>query len=169
MDEPTNDLDLETLELLEAKLVDFDGTVLLVSHDRAFLDNVVTSVLVFDGTGNIEEFVGGYSDWSLHHQQQRKEQQAQEKTNNSSKKAKTTQTNKAKKITYKQQQELEILPERIDQLEQSQQALNEKINTPTFYQQSKQITAQVLHELQETEQKLEQAYQLWDKLEALSE
>ena len=77
--------------------------------------------------------------------------------------------NSVKKITYKQQQELEALPERIDQLEQSQQALNEKINTATFYQQSKQITAQVLQELQETEQKLEQAYQLWDKLDALSE
>ncbi|MCK4494368.1 MAG: ATP-binding cassette domain-containing protein, partial [Methylococcales bacterium] len=168
MDEPTNDLDLETLELLEAKLVDFNGTVLLVSHDRAFLDNVVTSVLIFDGAGNIDEFVGGYSDWSLHHQQQRKEKQAQEKTNNSSKKPKSN-TNSVKKITYKQQQELEALPERIDQLEQSQQALNEKINTATFYQQSKQITAQVLQELQETEQKLEQAYQLWDKLDALSE
>ncbi|MCK5872077.1 MAG: ATP-binding cassette domain-containing protein [Methylococcales bacterium] len=169
MDEPTNDLDLETLELLEAKLVDFNGTVLLVSHDRAFLDNVVTSVLVFDGAGAINEFVGGYSDWSLHHQQQRKEQQAQEKTNNSSKKPKTAQTDKAKKMTYKQQQELETLPEKIDQLEQSQQALNEKINRPTFYQQSKQITAQVLHELQATEQKLEQVYQLWDKLDTLSE
>ncbi|MCK5727615.1 MAG: ATP-binding cassette domain-containing protein [Methylococcales bacterium] len=167
MDEPTNDLDLETLELLEAKLVNFNGTVLLVSHDRAFLDNVVTSVLIFDGTGHINEFIGGYSDWSLHHQQQRKAQQAQEKTKSNLKKSKAN-TDNPKKITYKQQQTLDALPEKIDQLEQSQQALNEKINAPTFYQQSKQITRQVLHELQETEQKLEQAYQLWDKLDALS-
>jgi len=166
MDEPTNDLDLETLELLEAKLVDFTGTLLLVSHDRAFLDNVVTSVLVFDGQGKVDEFIGGYSDWFIHHQQQRKNQQSQKKIKDNSKNSKDSPLKK-KKITYKQQQELDSLPELIDALETLQQAINEKINAVDFYQQAKEITTKVLDELQQTEQKLEQAYQRWDALEAL--
>ena len=166
MDEPTNDLDLETLELLEAKLVDFTGTLLLVSHDRAFLDNVVTSVLVFDGQGEVDEFIGGYSDWFVYHQQQRKNQQSQKKIKANPKSSKDSPL-KNKKITYKQQQELDSLPELIDELETRQQTINEKINAIDFYQQTKEITAKVLTELQQTERKLEQAYQRWDTLEAL--
>ena len=79
MDEPTNDLDMETLELLEERLVEYQGTLLIVSHDRAFLDNVVTSVLAFDGKGNIDEFVGGYFDWLHYTQAQAKQEQAKDK------------------------------------------------------------------------------------------
>ncbi|MDQ7091129.1 MAG: ATP-binding cassette domain-containing protein [Methylococcales bacterium] len=168
MDEPTNDLDLETLELLEAKLVDFEGTLLLVSHDRAFLDNVVTSVLVFDGHAQIDEFIGGYSNWSLHQQQQRKKNQITQKLKNTSKPEKAAVVSK-KKITYKQQQELDSLPEIIDTLEELQQTINKKINASDFYQQAKEMTANVLNELQETEQKLEKSYRRWDELEAIAD
>jgi ATP-binding cassette subfamily F protein uup len=161
MDEPTNDLDLETLELLEQRLVDYDGTVLLVSHDRAFLDNVVTSVIVFSGNGQIEEFVGGYSDWI----QQCKQQEANKATDVKKK------VNKAKpkqqKLTYKEKQELEKIPQLIETLEAQQSALNEKINTPEFYQGDKLQIADKLDELKEITEKLELAYQRWDELEAM--
>ena len=166
MDEPTNDLDLETLELLEAKLVDFDGTLLLVSHDRAFLDNVVTSVFVFAGEGRIDEFVGGYSDWLIHHQQQRKKQQAEKKAAIMPKAIKDVAPKK-KKLNFKQQQELASLPELIETLEASLEKINADINAPEFYQQASDVTAKALNELQKTEQKLESAYQRWDELEAL--
>jgi ATP-binding cassette subfamily F protein uup len=152
--------------MLEERLVDYEGTLLLVSHDRAFLDNVVTTVFVFDGAGAIEEFVGGYSDWAAYHQQQRKIAQASKKNKGTQKTSKATA--QTPKITYKQQQELTDLPEKIEQLEGLQDTLNGKINAPDFYQQSKEITTKILYDLQETEQKLEQTYQHWDKLEALS-
>ncbi len=166
MDEPTNDLDLETLELLEAKLVEFTGTLLLVSHDRAFLDNVVTSVFVFDGKGQVDEFIGGYSDWFVYNQQQRKQLQSLKKAKETVKKSSIV-TPEKKKTIYKQQQELDSLPELIDTLEALQKSINEKINESDFYQQAKEITVKTLNELQETEKKLEQAYQRWDELEAL--
>lgn len=164
MDEPTNDLDLETLELLEAKLVNFTGTLLLVSHDRAFLDNVVTSVLVFDGQGQIDEFIGNYSDWFTHHQ--RKQLASQKKVKENAQNLNVS-VPKKKKMSYKLRQELESLPALIEHLEKSQQSINKKINTPNFYQQAKDITTKILNELQVIEQKLEQAYQRWDELEML--
>lgn len=168
MDEPTNDLDLETLELLEAKLVEFDGTLLLVSHDRAFLDNVVTSVFVLTGEGGrVDEFIGGYSDWFAHQQQQLKEQENQKKTA-VAKKPKPVSPKK-KKLSYKQQQELNTLPDLIEQLESSLETLNAEINEPSFYQQAQDVTAKVLQNLQETQQQLEETYQRWDELEALVE
>ncbi len=123
MDEPTNDLDMETLELLEEKLTDYDGTLLIVSHDRAFLDNVVTSVLVFEGAGVINEYVGGYSDW-LAYTQARAQQLAQA-TKQAAQRATTktaeplANTTKKKKLSYKEQQGLQQLPAVIEQLEAS--------------------------------------------------
>ena len=167
MDEPTNDLDLETLELLEERLVNYDGTLLLVSHDRAFLDNVVTSVYVLDGTGSIEEYVGGYSDWL----QQRPEPEAKPqpvKKAPEKPKAEQTQPARKKKLSYKEQQELNQLPERIEQLENRQAELNERINSSEFYKNDPTTIAQTLEELNETVGLLEQAYQRWDELEELA-
>ena len=168
MDEPTNDLDLETLELLEEKLVEFSGTLLLVSHDRAFLDNVVTSIFVFDGKGEINEFVGGYSDWSRH-QQQLQAKNITENKLQESKNSKTANSGKKIKLSYQEQKELNELPDAIDNLETQQADINAEINQPNFYQQGEDKTAKVLVELQKVEKKLEQAYQRWDALEALQE
>ncbi len=167
MDEPTNDLDLETLELLEARLVDFEGTVLLVSHDRAFLDNVVTSVLVFEGDGVINEYVGGYSDW-LAHYGDKKSTKAVEKSSGTEKTDKKAKPAKPKKkLSYKEQKELNTLPDKIDQLENQQSLLLQQINQPDFYKKPAEETENTLAQLQQTEQQLEQAYQRWDELEAM--
>jgi ATP-binding cassette subfamily F protein uup len=173
MDEPTNDLDLETLELLEEKLVEFGGTLLLVSHDRAFLDNVVTSIFVLDGTGEVEEFIGGYSDW-LEYSKQLKQTQAQaKKTQDTAKKEKpaasATAPAKKKKLSYKEQQELNNLPVQIEELENKQAALTEQTAAPDFYKQDKKTVAKTLDELNALEIKLEETYSRWNELEARME
>ena len=168
MDEPTNDLDLETLELLETKLVEFDGTLLLVSHDRAFLDNVVTNVFVLDGSGNVDEFVGGYSDW-LAYDNQRKNQNITKKVEQpKTVKEKITPlltTPKKKKLSFKEQQELEKLPVLIEELEAKQVEFTAKINEPSFYKQDQSIVNDVLNELQTIEKELVRSYARWDELE----
>ncbi len=165
MDEPTNDLDIETLELLEEKLVNYDGTLLLVSHDRAFLDNVVTSVLVFEGDGKISEYVGGHADWLR--------QSKAAGTAKPQKKPALDKKNKGpakkKKLSYKDQRELEQLPELIEQLDAKQADLNEKINAPDFYKQEQDKINLILTEFKNNEAELERAYQRWDELEALAE
>jgi ABC transport system ATP-binding/permease protein len=173
MDEPTNDLDLETLELLEEKLVDYKGTLLLVSHDRAFLDNVVTSVYVLDGSGTVEELVGGYSDWQNHIQAIAKTDA--DKNNAVSKKKpdsgagnlNSPKNPTRKKLSFKEQQELNNLPELIAQLEAQQAALTLKINAADFYKNAQAAIAETLAELQATNTKLELAFQRWDELESL--
>jgi ATP-binding cassette subfamily F protein uup len=171
MDEPTNDLDLETLELLEEKLVDFSGTLLIVSHDRAFLDNVVTSVIVFEGGGKVSEFVGGYNDW-LHYDSSIKQQAAatekKQKAAEAENKAKPV-SEKKKKLSFKEQKELETLPDLIAQLEEQQQSINEQVSQAEFYQQTSAQTKAVLDRLTTIETQLEQAYQRWDELESLVE
>ncbi|MDO9240123.1 MAG: ATP-binding cassette domain-containing protein, partial [Methylicorpusculum sp.] len=166
MDEPTNDLDLETLELLEEKLVDYEGTLLLVSHDRAFLDNVVTSVLVFEGQGLINEFVGGYSDWLAYCAQQQKEQSVK-KIETTEKKTKP-EAAKKKKLSYKDQKELEALPETISRLEREQANLSLKISAADFYKNDKALVAKTLDDLKSIEVQLEQAYSRWDELESMT-
>ncbi|NOT13413.1 MAG: ATP-binding cassette domain-containing protein [Methylococcaceae bacterium] len=168
MDEPTNDLDLETLELLEEKLVNFDGTLLLVSHDREFLDNVVTSVFVLDGTGSVDEFVGGYTDW-LNHTQQIKRSEVVTKAVEVAKQEKSASAAKKKKLSFKEQQELDKLPELINELEAQQAALTEQISAPEFYQQSQEVIANGLADIKALEAKLEQTYKRWDELEMLAE
>lgn len=168
MDEPTNDLDLETLELLEEKLVNYDGTLLLVSHDRAFLDNVVTSVFVLDGTGLVQEFVGGYSDWLDYGKATKAAAQPAKKLTAPSPKQDSPVAAKKKKLSYKEQQELEQLPELIDQLESRQAALTQHIGEPAFYKNDPAAINQKLDELKALEAKLEQVYQRWDELEALT-
>ena len=166
MDEPTNDLDMETLELLEERLVSYDGTVLLVSHDRVFLDNVVTSVLVFSGQGIINEYVGGYSDWLKY--QTSLVKAGKKESANKSQTAETVKPKK-KKLSYKEQRELEQLPEFIEQQETRQAELNREINSPDFYRQDKDEIARVLEELKKLDAQLEQTYQRWDNLEAMNE
>ena len=169
MDEPTNDLDLETLEMLEERLVDYQGTLLLVSHDRAFLDNVVTSVFVFEGEGRVNEYIGGYAEWFAL-SEQRKKQAA----DNKPKAVEETKNNKPKsvvkkKLSFKEQKELEQLPDLIDELETEQAELTKKMGDAGFYKQDQNAIQVTLDKLKETESNLEKVYQRWDELEALTD
>ena len=170
MDEPTNDLDMETLELLEERLVEYTGTLLIVSHDRAFLDNVVTSVVVFEGEGVVNEFVGGYSDWLAYSQALAKEQSKSNKkiakpANNQAVDA----SDKKKKLSYKEQKELTELPAAIETLESKQTEISGQMAAPEFYQQDQTKVNTVLAELAKIDADLVQAYARWDELEALVE
>jgi ABC transport system ATP-binding/permease protein len=165
LDEPTNDLDIETLELLEELLADFQGTLLIVSHDRAFLDNVVTSTLVFEGEGHIQEYIGGYQDWLL----QRKaplEPVTNEKT--AAKPAENEKSKQTKKLSYKDQRELDEFPQRIEKLETQQHELQQQTSDGAFYQQNATKVAETLEKLQQITAELEHAYVRWAELEELS-
>jgi ATP-binding cassette subfamily F protein uup len=167
MDEPTNDLDLETLELLEEKLVNYDGTLLLVSHDRAFLDNVVTSVFVLNGSGDVDEFVGGYTDWMSYVNQIEQTKSAIVAKKNQEAPKQDKQAVKKKRLSYKDQQELNDLPQMIDDLEVKQVALTLQISSSAFYKKEPLAIAKTLDELKSIETKLEQVYARWNDLEAL--
>ena len=172
MDEPTNDLDLETLELLEEKLVDYEGTLLVVSHDRAFLDNVVTSVLVFEGDGVINDYVGGYSDWLAYSQakaQQLSQARKQAPAQVAAKAADKSVTTKKKKLSYKEQLELQQLPALIEQLESEHAALTSQMNAPDFYRKDALAIAAITDKLAALDEKLQQTYKRWDELEASAE
>ncbi|MBA1331330.1 ABC transporter ATPase, partial [Candidatus Endoriftia persephone str. Guaymas] len=132
-DEPTNDLDVETLELLEELLLDYQGTLLLVSHDRDFLDHAVTSCLVFEGDGRVGDYVGGYSDWErMHKQALQKSAPAPAKL---AKPAARAAKKASVKLSYKDQRELDELPARIEVLEASLEQIQTRMADPTFYQQ----------------------------------
>ncbi len=178
LDEPTNDLDLESLELLEEILSEFTGTVLLVSHDRAFLDNVVTSTLVFNGDGKIREYVGGYEDWlrqgGVLPQSEIPQGAASdgvvESTGGDIDSAETTKSEvkkPAKKLSYKLQRELDQLPVTMEQLEQQLEQLQQQSAAPDFYQQPHEQVAEVLAALEDCELRLEQAMERWVELEAM--
>jgi ATP-binding cassette subfamily F protein uup len=167
LDEPTNDLDVETLELLEELLSDFDGTILLVSHDRAFLDNIVTSTFVFEGQGRIGEYVGGYEDWQRYQHQQKKVASPSENKPASVKAAKApakTEGHK-RKLSYKEQRELEELPGKIERLESEQQQLQQQVSDSGFYKQDSEHIAATLARLDAVSSELEQAYLRWEELE----
>ncbi len=175
MDEPTNDLDLETLELLEEKLVDYEGTLLIVSHDRVFLDNVVTSVLVFEGQGVVNEYVGGYSDWLTYTEETAKQRNAEARTSSKPATPVATAANnsvaapKKKKLSFKEQQELQQLPALIEQLEAEQAELNANVSDPAFYRQDPAIVAEKLEQVRQLVEKLEQTYNRWNELDALAQ
>ncbi|MFZ4503519.1 MAG: ATP-binding cassette domain-containing protein [Methylovulum sp.] len=169
MDEPTNDLDLETLELLEEKLTNYDGTLLLVSHDRAFLDNVVTSVFVLDGSGKVLEFIGGYSDWLDYSNNQKSTENAAKKIQDNKTKDLKSVSSKKKKLSFKEQQELNDLPLCIEELETHQAELNTKISSTEFYNNSPAVINETLAELKRLETQLATHYQRWDELEANKE
>ena len=166
LDEPTNDLDVETLELLESILVDYQGTLLLVSHDRAFLNNVVTSTLGFEGGGKIQEYVGGYDEWE---QQRSKIKEATEP-----KKEKQVQLEKTekvdvkpakKKLSYKDKRDLEMLPGIIEALEARQQEIHGEMAQPSFYQQDSAAIAATQEELAKLEEDITKQYQRWEEIE----
>jgi len=167
LDEPTNDLDVETLELLEELLSEFDGTILLVSHDRAFLDNIVTSTFVFEGQGRIGEYVGGYEDWQRYQHRVKKVAAHPENKQASSKapiSAPIIEGHK-RKLNYKEQRELEKLPEKIEQLESEQQQLQQQVSDSGFYKQDSEYIAATLARLEKVTSELEQAYLRWEELE----
>lgn len=157
LDEPTNDLDIETLELLEELLTEFKGTLLIVSHDRTFLDNVVTSTLVFEGEGKIQEFIGGYQDWLRQRSVETKPQ-----TIETSKIEKPTDR---KKLSYKEQKELADLPLKIEQLEKEQKELQQLISDPDFYKKNATETKASLSRMQQIEAELTDCFQRWEQLE----
>ena len=162
MDEPTNDLDLETLELLEELLLDYQGTLLLVSHDRAFLNSVVTSTLVFEGKGKVLEYVGGYDDWM----RQRSLDVTEPKPIVAPKSIKAKSKTKSSKLSYKDQRELDNLPKRIEELDAELASAHAAVADPAFYQQDGAAIAEANKRLQELEQELEQAYARWEELES---
>ncbi len=165
LDEPTNDLDIETLEILEDLLLDYEGTLLLVSHDRAFLNNIVTSTLILDGSGDVKEFIGGYEDWK-----RQLDEVPASKTN--TKPAQATQAESkaeskpaARKLSYNEKRELEELPQRIEKLEEEQRQLTLKMEAPSFYQQEGAIITQAVERLEQIHKELSQAYERWGELE----
>ena len=168
LDEPTNDLDYETLELLEQLLMDFDGTLILVSHDRAFLDNVVTSTIAFEGHGQVNEYIGGYQDWLAQRRQTEAHDKAQnadlQDTRKAAKEQKAPKTKK--KLSYNLQRELDALPKKIDQLETQISLLGEQMADPEFYQQSADAIAQVNKQAKELQSELDACFVRWEELEA---
>ena len=167
LDEPTNDLDAETLELLEERLVQFTGTVLMVSHDRAFLNNVVTSTIVFEPEG-LREYVGGYDDWQ---RQLAARSPIIETKKPSAKLAKAGKKkrqadDKPKKLSFKEQQELDKLPGNIEAIEASIETLTQTMSDPQFYQGPKDKIASTQEEMSKLNEELKAAYSRWEELEA---
>lgn len=160
LDEPTNDLDIDTLDLLEELLVDYKGTIILVSHDRAFLNNVVTGTLAFEGNGKINHYVGGYDDWLR--QRSAEENKRPIAKNKVTKKS----ANNAKKLSYKDQRELDNLPLRIEQLEAQISAISTTMSEPTFYQSDRALITQTEAALIAFEEELAHCYERWELLEA---
>ena len=156
MDEPTNDLDIETLELLEEMLIDYSGTLLLVSHDREFIDNTVTSTFVFEGPGVINEYVGGYQDWL---RQSRAGQETQQKP------VATPKTAASKRKPQPDQRELQALPGKIEKLEAKIEAQQQRFAEPNYYQQDAAKIRLDQQRLQVLEDELAQLYQRWEALE----
>jgi ATP-binding cassette subfamily F protein uup len=165
LDEPTNDLDLETLELLEAQLVDWPGTLLLVSHDRRFLDNVVTSTIAFEGEGRAQEYVGGYEDWLR--QRPAPATPAALKAVLAPKPAPTPVAEK-RKLTFNEQREFDRLPARIAALEAEQQQLEARSHAPEFYKEGSEEIRTVLARIEAIHRELLEAYERWDLLDSVA-
>jgi ATP-binding cassette subfamily F protein uup len=169
LDEPTNDLDLETLELLEAQLTEWSGTLLLVSHDRVFLDDVVTSTMVFEGDGRIQEYVGGYEDWV-------RARSAAPLAGGAAGKPPAPDRGVAAgavprlpirtKLTFNERREFERLPKRIQVLEIEQQQLTARVASAEFYKEGAATITSVLARLGELQRELASAYARWDELDA---
>lgn len=173
LDEPTNDLDVETLELLEEILTDYSGTILLVSHDRAFLNNIVSSVIAFEGRGNVLEYVGGYDDWI---RQGGKWTQADELPPAAPVKESLTASPpaakalpKVKKLSYKFQKEFDELPQKIEVLESKLEALQLATSAGDFYLQSAVVVEKKLQELAQAQQELDDCFERWAELEDMQQ
>jgi len=168
LDEPTNDLDVETLEILEDLLLEYDGTLLMVSHDRAFLNNIVTSTMALDGSGQVTETVGGYDDWQKQNELSAKPELKPRKPAVSEAQPESA----SKKLSYKEQRALESqkkelaeLPQRIEKLEADIHALTVEMASPAFYQQDSAEITRLVNQLKEMQDELTQAYQRWEELE----
>ncbi len=169
LDEPTNDLDIETLEVLEQKLCEFAGTLIVVSHDREFLDNVVTSTIVFEEDGKVQEYVGGYSDWLRRGHALAVTDNPFEDARRKQEAADRRRSRKPTKLSYKDQRELDALPEDIERLEATIATLQETIAAPDFYAQDSELVQRKLGELGDAETLLEQRIERWGELETLRE
>lgn len=181
LDEPTNDLDIETLELLESLLVDYQGTVIVISHDRNFIDNVATSTLVFEADGRLSEYVGGYTDWYEKYGRKANPKSDDSKTKSYSpgssatdsetKKQQGKESSSVKKLSYKLQRELDNLPDRISALDEEISSLEEQINQPDFFADNNakdDNTSKILNRVKEANEELEIAYARWDELESMA-
>jgi ATP-binding cassette subfamily F protein uup len=162
LDEPTNDLDLETLELLEDLLSEYPGTLLLVSHDREFLNNVVSSTLVLEGAGRVKEYAGGYDDWL---RQRPAEQPAAAKASTARPEPRPAPRPRPRRLTYLQQRELEALPQHIETLEAELDELHQLTADPAFYRRSPGEIISVKDRLRSLERDVAAAYRRWEELE----
>src|SRR5687767_3290050 len=166
LDEPTNDLDLETLEVLEDLLLEYEGTLLLVSHDRAFLNNIVTSTLALGENGNVDEYVGGYDDWHKQMEQAPASRPTPKPASVIQTESKADGKSASRKLSYNEKRELEELPKRIETLEAEQHQLTVQMESPAFYQQEAAVIAQAVERLQELHEELSRLYQRWGELES---
>lgn len=169
LDEPTNDLDLDTLEVLEQRLTDYSGTLIIVSHDREFLDNVVTSTIVFEEKGQLREYVGGYSDWLRQGKALAEVDKPVAATSTEQSDRTRPAGRKPAKLSYKEQRELDQLPQKIEQMESRVDALLEQLSAPDFYAQDHAATAPVLQEFADSQQTLDLAMERWTELEDLQQ
>jgi ATP-binding cassette subfamily F protein uup len=168
LDEPTNDLDIETLELLEEVVANYAGTVILVSHDRDFVNNCVNTCLYFDGSGEVTQIVGGYDDvdsYLAHKEVQRKQFMSIAPSVKAQATNISQQTQVKKKLSYKELRELELLPETIDTLESEIANLQEQVNDAEFFSQEVETTKKILNQLEQSESKLEATYARWQELD----
>ena len=171
LDEPTNDLDMETLEVLEEQLLEYSGTILLVSHDRAFLNNVVTSALVFEADGVVTEYAGGYDDW-INQRPEQDDKKGSGKGGSIRKRASKKvpkKEDRPRKLTFKERGELERLPARKEELEQERNSIYEQMSSPEFYRGDGGKISQTQARLEELERELDAAYDRWEELESLRE
>jgi ATP-binding cassette subfamily F protein uup len=167
LDEPTNDLDADTLELLEEMLVEYQGTVLLVSHDREFLNNIVTSTIVFEGDGRLVEYVGGYDDWlrqrSLPSPEGAEKAKKKEKPDEKAR----PQRERLRTLTFREKKEIEALPALIESLEAERAGLYETLSDPDFYRQEGSRLPAVRARMSELDKEIPAAYERWELLESI--
>lgn len=163
MDEPTNDLDADTLELLEELLIEYKGTLLVVSHDREFLNNIVTSTIVFEGDGRVNEYVGGYDDWL----RQRTVSEPSNKAKDTKTKKKQPKQTQSRKLSFKENQELETLPGLIDSLESERESLFKIMADPDFYKEDGDRVSKSKTRIEDIEKEMANAYTRWELLEAI--
>ena len=168
LDEPTNDLDMETLEVLEEKLCAYSGTLIVVSHDRNFLDNVVTSTVVFEEHGRIREYVGGYTDWTRHGQGLA-ESESPHAAQRARKRQDRSDNPRRGKLSYRDQRELDLLPDEIETLEAELAALQERVGRADFHAQDPATVRAELEALQAAHARLEARVERWSELEALKD
>jgi len=173
LDEPTNDLDVEMLEVLEEQLVDYDGTLIVVSHDRRFLDNVVDRILVFEEDAGVQEYVGGYSDWAKRGKALKisEQEKTNEKAAAANAVAETTApaSSKTNKLSYRLQRELDMLPKQIEELEAAKADLEAQTLAADFYSQPFEVTEPVLKAVEDKHWEINRAMERWIELQEMLE